>query len=68
MSRTTELLFFKPLLMYQSFFVCTSRELCKQLELTLQHGAKDRDSSLGLAVIRYEKLVPYRYLIKYISG
>jgi hypothetical protein len=30
-----------------------SRELCKQLELTLQHGAKDRDSSLGLAVIRY---------------
>ena len=28
------------------------RDLCKQLELTLQHGAKDRDTSLGLAVIR----------------
>ncbi len=29
------------------------RDLCRQLELTLQHGAKDRDTSLGLAVIRY---------------
>jgi hypothetical protein len=28
------------------------RDLCRQLELTLQHGAKDRDTSLGLAVIR----------------
>ena len=27
-------------------------QLCKQIELILNHGLKERDSSLGLAVIR----------------